>query len=76
MEFVYVMINDNDWEDMIIYLSEKEAIDISNKYPHIRIEIFSKKTDSDGYSPTYNYYKGGKLYQSSNKNGYGEKQNP
>lgn len=65
MEFVYVMINGNEWEDMVIYLSEKEAIESSNKYPNIRIEIFSKTPGIDGYSPTYNYYKGGKLYESS-----------
>jgi hypothetical protein len=62
MEFVYVMIIDNDWEDLVIFLNEKEAIDKSNKNPNIRIEIFGKKPDMDGYSPTYNYYKGGKLY--------------
>lgn len=67
MEFVYVMINSIDWEDFIIYLTETEAIDSSIAYPNIRIEIFSKNTDYCGYSPTYNYYKNGKLYKSSNK---------
>ena len=67
MEFIYVMINSNDWEDIIIYLSEKEAIDSSITYPNSRIEIFGKNTNYSGYSPTYNYYKDGKLYKSSNK---------
>ena len=60
------MINGTDWEDFIIYLSEKEAIDSSITYPNIRIEIFRKNTIYSGYSPTYNYYKDGKLYTSSN----------
>ena len=68
MEFVYVMINGSEWEDIVIYLTEKEAIDSSTAYPNIRIEIFSTNTNYCGYSPTYNYYKNGKLYKSSNKN--------
>ncbi len=67
MEFVYVMLNSIDWEDIVIYLTEKEAIDSSMAYPNIRIEIFAKNTSFTGYSPTYNYYKDGKLYTSSNK---------
>jgi hypothetical protein len=63
MEFVYVMINSNEWEDIIIYLSEKEAIEASYMHPNSRIEIFYKKPDLNGYTPTYNYYKDGKLYQ-------------
>jgi len=62
MEFVYVMINGSEWEDIVIYLTEKEAIESSITNPNIRIEIFSKKTDCNGYLPTYNYYKDGKLY--------------
>ena len=67
MEFVYVMINSIHWEDIVIYLTETEAIDSSIAYPNIRIEIFGKNTDYCGYSPTYTYYKNGKLYKSSNK---------
>ncbi len=66
METVYVMINNNEWEDMVIYLTEQEAIDTSKKYPNSRIEIFGKTTDGCGYCPTYNYYKGGELYKSTN----------
>ena len=41
MQFVYVMINNtSDWEDIVIYLNEEEAIQSSKKYSNIRIEIF------------------------------------
>lgn len=65
MEFIYVMINSNDWEDIVIYLTEEEAIETSLTYPNRRIELFGKNTGYTGYSPTYNYYKGGKLCKSS-----------
>jgi len=61
MEFVYVMINSNDWEDVVIYLTEKEAIESSITYPNIRIEVFGKNAEHSGYTPTYNYYKNGNL---------------
>jgi len=32
MESIYVVINGNEWEDIVIYLSEKEAIELSVKY--------------------------------------------
>lgn len=67
MDFVYVMINGCEWEDFVIYLSEKEAIEKSIRYPNSRIEIFSTKNDSNGYFPTYNYYENGKLYKSCYK---------
>ena len=67
MEFVYVMINTINWDDIVIYLTEKEAIESSITYPNIRIEIFGKNTGYSGYSPTYNYFKDGELYNSSNK---------
>jgi len=63
MEFVYVMINSSEWEDIVIYLIEEEAIQSSLTYPNIKIEIFSKNPDYNGYSPTYSYYKDGKLYK-------------
>jgi len=61
MNFVYLLVNGSDWEDMVIILSEQEAIQLSIKYPNIRIEIFRKNIDF-GYSPTYSYYKNGILY--------------
>lgn len=63
MEYLYVLLNDThtEWEDIVIFTTEEDAIDASNKYSNIRIEIFSKNGLA-GYFPTYNYYKNGKLY--------------
>jgi hypothetical protein len=63
MEYAYLLINANDWEDMVIIVTEEEAKQASIKYPSSRVEIFSKNADI-GYSPTYNYYKNGELYKS------------
>ena len=63
MEYAYLLINANDWEDMVIIVTEEEAIQASLKYPSSRVEIFSKNADI-GYSPTYNYYKNGEMYKS------------
>ena len=60
MDFVYVLVRENDWEDLIILLSEEDAINQSKNYPNNRVEIFSKNNKL-GYTPTYNYYKNGKL---------------
>ena len=64
MKYVYLLINGEEWEDMIIFLTEEEAIQASINYSNlnIRVEIFSKNNDF-GYSPTYNYYKNGELYK-------------
>jgi hypothetical protein len=61
MKFVYLLINGSDWENMIIFLTEEEAIQASIKYSNSRIEIFSKANDF-GYLPTYNYYKNGEIH--------------
>jgi hypothetical protein len=63
MEFIYLLIHGSEWEDIVIYLSEKEAIELSVKYPNSRIEIFAKTNNDNGYYPTYNYYENGKLYK-------------
>lgn len=63
MDYAYLLINSNDWEDMVIIVTEDEAIQASMKYPNSRVEIFSKNADI-GYSPTYNYYKNGEMYKS------------
>jgi hypothetical protein len=60
MEYVYVLINGSDWEDMMILLSNEDAINKSINYPNARVEIFSKN-DKSGYTPTYNYYKNGEV---------------
>jgi hypothetical protein len=62
MDFVYVLLFGSEWEDIIILLSKEDAINESIKYPNNRVEIFSKNNTS-GYTPTYNYYKNGKLIQ-------------
>ncbi len=59
MEYVYLLVHDDgEWEDLIIFLSEEEAIKNSIKHPHQRVEIFGVNSDG-GYTPTYNYYKNG-----------------
>ena len=62
MEFVYVLLNENDWDDMIVLLSKEDAINASINYPNSRVEIFSKN-EKIGYTPTYNYYKNGILIE-------------
>ena len=62
---VYVFLFGDEWEDLRIILTEEEAIETSKKYPKQRVEIFDKKINKEafnfGYSPSYNYYKNGKL---------------
>jgi len=73
MEFVYAMIHDGEWEDIVIYLHKEDAIEASIKYHDSRIEIFGKNNNSNGYSPIYDYYKNGKKYEAhdiNNKNKY------
>lgn len=60
MKYVYVQIG-SEWEDLVIYLNEDEAIQISIRKPNSRIEIFEKPDDFNGYLPTYKYYKNGLL---------------
>ena len=63
------MIKGSDWEDIIIFLTQDQAINESIKRPYYRVEIFRKNPDSNGYLPTYNYYKDGKIHiYSSSKN--------
>ena len=62
MEFLYLMLITNEWEDMVILSTQEDAIQTSKKYPNNRIEIFSKNINVPGYSPTYDYYKNGKIY--------------
>jgi hypothetical protein len=62
MEFVYLMINGDEWEDVVIFLDKNEAIEASIRHPNVRVEVFSKNFDI-GYSPIYEYYKNGKYYE-------------
>ncbi len=64
MDYIYVFIETNDWEDIVIFLSKEDAINESKKYPEARVEIF--KIDREiGYTPTYNFYKNGELIKNS-----------
>jgi len=62
MDFVYVFLDNNDWEDIIIFLSKEDAINQSKKHPKARVEIFTI-TNEKGYTPTYNFYRNGELIQ-------------
>lgn len=65
MEFIYVFVVDGaEWEDIVIFLSEEEAIEKSKKHPQVRLEIFSKSAKG-GYRPTYNYYLNGEYVTTS-----------
>ena len=61
-EFIYMLLPDGaEWEDMILLLDKDEAIKASIKYYKWRVEIFKRKENDIGYTPTYNYYKNGEL---------------
>jgi hypothetical protein len=64
MDYIYAFVFGEEWEDMIIYLSKEDAINISIKYPKSRVEIYSISADN-GYRPTYNYYKNGEYISNS-----------
>jgi hypothetical protein len=59
---VYMLVEDGaEWEDMSIILTKEDAIAASIKYQKCRVEIFTKKMNHFGYTPSYNYYKNGEL---------------
>jgi hypothetical protein len=64
MDFVFVLLCGSEWEDITILLSEEDAINESKNYPNDRVEIFSKNKNF-GFTPTYNYYKNGRLVKNS-----------
>ena len=64
MESVYLLLKGSEWEDIVVFLNEKEAINASIKYSKSRVEIFSKNNNI-WYEPTYNYYKNGILIENS-----------
>jgi len=63
MEKIYVLVKGGDWEDIVIFLTNEEALNASMKYPRYPVEIFEKKNDESGFEPTYNYYKNGEYYE-------------
>ena len=60
MDFVYLFLHENNWEDIVVFLSKERAINESKKHPKARVEIFSMDNEF-GYTPTYNFYKNGEL---------------
>ena len=54
-ETIYALIPDNSsWEDIIIFISFKEAeTALNNDFPQRRIEHFVKSDKSGGYIPSY-----------------------
>jgi hypothetical protein len=64
MDFIYVLINGSEWEDMIIVLSKEEAIQKSIEHPNARVEMFYKNSKME-YIPTYHYYKNGEYHQNT-----------
>ena len=61
MDHLYMLACDGaEWEDLVLYADEAEAINASIKYKSIRVEIF-KRDDAGAYRPTYNYYLAGNL---------------
>ena len=55
---LYVLVRQGaEWEDMVIYLTEKDAMEASLKYTSARVELF-KKTDN-GFVPSYKYIMNG-----------------
>ena len=59
IDYVYLSICGDSWEDIVVFLSKDEAKQESIRSPHVRIEIFEKKEKKLGYIPTYYYYKNG-----------------
>jgi hypothetical protein len=57
INFVYILIKENDWENMVVFLSKEDAIAKSIQDPDCRIEVFEKNNNS--YKPTYNCYRNG-----------------
>jgi|LauGreSBDMM110SN_4_FD.fasta_scaffold281978_2 hypothetical protein len=61
MNYLYMLVGDGaEWEDIVLYADEAEAIAASMKHKSIRVEIF-KRDDGGAYRPTYNYYLAGNL---------------
>ena len=55
-------MDDAEWEDVVIFLSEEEAIKKSKKCPTARVELFTKSPNG-GYYPSYKYYLNGEYFE-------------
>jgi hypothetical protein len=62
MDFLYVLVCGDEWEDLVVYVTKEEAIEASIKYTNARVEVF-RKSEKGGYVPSYNYYKKGEYVQ-------------
>lgn len=58
---MYVESGRTEWEDMILFTDEEEAIAYSKKKPEGRVEIFVK-AQGKGYIPSYAYLRNGFLH--------------
>ena len=56
--FLYLLVSESDYKNIIILITKDDAISASKEYPTARVEIFAKNTESR-YTPTYNYYQNG-----------------
>ena len=63
MDYIYLLVNNCEWDECMIYISEKDAIQASISYPHAMVQIFCKNDWDAGYSPMYEYYNNGVLYK-------------
>ena len=62
MDFIYVLVCGDEWEDLVVYTTKEEAIEASIKHTNARVEVF-RKSEKGGYVPSYNYYKNGNYVQ-------------
>jgi len=61
MDKIYLLVVDGaEWEDIVVYLTEEEALIKSKQWPNTRLEIFTK-SDKGGYRPSYTYFLNGVL---------------
>jgi hypothetical protein len=61
MDYLYMLVGDGaEWEDIVLYATDAEAIEVSIKHKKTRVEIF-KRDNAGAYRPTYNYYLAGNL---------------
>lgn len=59
MNSVYLLIHDGgSWEDIVVVLTDVDAIELSRRYPNARVEVFNV-SKTGAYIATYNYYKNG-----------------
>lgn len=66
MAFIYLLLTGKDWNDIIIFIDENDAIIASKNNPDFRVEIFNKD-DNAVYISTYNYYKNGEYFEKNLK---------